>query len=86
MHHPSVFKSFFLGGFECSNHRRSDGRRLDLLAATGHDRWAAHDYAESQAPFELWFKGKVLELCGVDANRQPEGPPAKPLFDWPGLA
>ena len=33
MHHPSVFKSFFLGGFECSNHRRSDGRRLDLLAA-----------------------------------------------------
>ncbi len=46
MHHPSVFKSFFLGGFECSNHRRSDGRRLDLLAATGHDRWAAHDYAE----------------------------------------
>ena len=35
MHHPSVFKSFFLGGFECSNHRRSDGRRLDLLAAIG---------------------------------------------------
>jgi hypothetical protein len=34
-----------MGGFECSNHRRSDGRRLDLLAATGHDRWAAHDYA-----------------------------------------
>jgi hypothetical protein len=46
MHHPSLFKSFFLGGFECSNHRRSDGRRLDLIAATGHDRWAAHDYAE----------------------------------------
>lgn len=45
MHQPSVFQSFFLGGFECSNHRRSDGRRLDLLAATGHDRWAAHDYA-----------------------------------------
>jgi len=45
MHQPSLFQSFFLGGFECSTHRRSDGRRLDLLGATGHDRWAAHDYA-----------------------------------------
>ncbi|CAO4164217.1 beta-glucosidase [Methylorubrum extorquens] len=34
----------FLGGFECSSHRRSDGRRLDLLAATGHDRHAFLDY------------------------------------------
>lgn len=42
--------------------------------------------AESHAPFETWFKGRVLELCGVDPNRQPEGPPAKPLFDWLGLA
>jgi len=47
---------------------------------------AAHDYAESHAPFETWFKGRVLELCGVDPNRQPEGPSAKPLFDWLGLA
>lgn len=48
MHQPSLFQSFFLGGFECSTHRRGDGRRLDLLAATGHDRWAAHDYATLQ--------------------------------------
>jgi hypothetical protein len=47
---------------------------------------AVPQYAESQAPFEVWFKSKVLELCGIDPNRQPEGPPAKPLFDWPGLA
>ncbi len=33
-----------LGGFECSSQRRLDGRRLDLLAATGHDRWALADY------------------------------------------
>jgi hypothetical protein len=38
-------KSFWLGGFECSCHRRRDRRRLDLLAATGHDRFAARDYA-----------------------------------------
>lgn len=48
MHHPSLFNSFFLGGFECSSHRRADGRRLDLLAGTGHDRWPAEDYAALQ--------------------------------------
>jgi hypothetical protein len=40
----SPFNSFFLAGFECSTHRRSDGRRLDLLASTGHDRFFAEDY------------------------------------------
>ena len=44
-----LFGSFFLGGFECSNHRRADGRRLDLLAATGHDRLALADYRALQA-------------------------------------
>jgi beta-glucosidase/6-phospho-beta-glucosidase/beta-galactosidase len=39
-----LFPSFFLGGFECSTHRRRDGRRLDLIASTGHDRFAPHDY------------------------------------------
>ena len=41
---PSLFQSFFMGGFECATHRRKDGRRLDLIAATGHDRVAAGDY------------------------------------------
>jgi hypothetical protein len=41
---PSLFRSFFLGGFECSSHRRFDGQRLDLLAATGHERLVAEDY------------------------------------------
>lgn len=44
LHLPRVFDSFFLGGFECSTHRRQDGRRLDLLAATRHDQLAAEDY------------------------------------------
>src|SRR4028118_526928 len=38
------FTSFFLGGFECSTHRRQDGRRLDLLAATKHSRFVVEDY------------------------------------------
>lgn len=40
-----VFQSFFMGGFECSSHRRADGRRLDLLASTEHDIRAAADYS-----------------------------------------
>lgn len=45
MHLPSLFDSFFLGGFECSTHRRDDGRRLDLVDSTGHARRAGQDYA-----------------------------------------
>jgi beta-glucosidase/6-phospho-beta-glucosidase/beta-galactosidase len=40
----NLFDSFFLGGFECSTHRRPDGRRLDLVHATRHDELAAQDY------------------------------------------
>jgi hypothetical protein len=43
--HP-LFGSYFLGGFECSSHRRQDGRRLDLVAATGHDRHVREDYGQ----------------------------------------
>jgi beta-glucosidase/6-phospho-beta-glucosidase/beta-galactosidase len=37
--------SFFLAGFECSNHVRPDGVRLDLLASTQHEDLVAADYA-----------------------------------------
>jgi hypothetical protein len=40
-----VFQSFFIGGFECSTHRRRDGVRLDLVNSTGHGRWAGEDFA-----------------------------------------
>jgi len=39
-----VFQSFFAGGFECSTHRLRSGKRLDLIAATEHDRFARLDY------------------------------------------
>ena len=40
-----LFSSFFLGGFECSSHRRScDRARLDLIAASRHDELARADY------------------------------------------
>jgi hypothetical protein len=40
----NLFQSFFVGGFECSTHRTLQGRRLDLIAATAHDRYAEADY------------------------------------------
>jgi hypothetical protein len=43
---PSLFRSFMLGGFECSTQRRADGRRLDLIAGTRHDLLAAEDYRQ----------------------------------------
>jgi hypothetical protein len=38
------FRSFLLGGFECSSHLHADGSRLDMLEATGHARYAEEDY------------------------------------------
>lgn len=46
----SLFPSYFLAGFECSTHRLrgsrpGGGRRLDVAASSGHETWAAADYA-----------------------------------------
>lgn len=40
------FESFFMGGFECSSHRRRDGVRLDLIRATAHDKHVLRDYRQ----------------------------------------
>jgi beta-glucosidase/6-phospho-beta-glucosidase/beta-galactosidase len=42
---PFLFKSFFMAGFECSTHKLCEGRRLDMLAATRHDKFASLDYS-----------------------------------------
>jgi len=44
-----ALRSFFMAGFECSSHRRPDGVRLDLIAATAHDRLALDDYRSCSA-------------------------------------
>src|SRR4029078_1603389 len=52
----AIFKSFWMGGFECSTHRLPRrkalnsfaGLRLDLTAATRHDECALQDYARLQ--------------------------------------
>lgn len=52
---PSL-PTFFGAGFECSTHRRRDGRRLDLVAATAHDRFAAADYHACRAHGLGWAR------------------------------
>ncbi|MHC8367207.1 beta-glucosidase [Pseudomonas sp. ZT5P21] len=49
MKSPGTFDSFLLAGYECSSHRRSDGRRLDLSASTGHALWVQSDYRQLAA-------------------------------------
>ena len=44
-----LFPSFFMGGFECSDHRDWAGRRLDQTRAYGHDTQAVADYRRCQA-------------------------------------
>jgi beta-glucosidase/6-phospho-beta-glucosidase/beta-galactosidase len=44
-----LLRSFFLGGFECSTHRRADGERLDLIASSGHEELALEDYLQLRA-------------------------------------
>src|SRR6185369_17558309 len=39
-----IFQSYLMGGFECSTHRNYKGRRIDVIAATEHDRFAKEDY------------------------------------------
>ena len=40
----ALFRSFLMGGFECSTHINRSGRRLDMIAATRHDEFAEKDY------------------------------------------
>jgi len=71
---PTLFRSFFLGGFECSTHRRRDGRRLDLIAATRHDLLAEEDYRQ------LAEHGIRAARDGVRWNLVQAAGPGR--FDW----
>lgn len=45
----SLFRSFWLGGFESAHHINHRGVRLDLIAATEHDAQVDGDYARLRA-------------------------------------
>jgi hypothetical protein len=52
------------------------------VAATSDPARAARTYAESQEPFDLWFKQRVIDVSGVDPNVTPLGPPSEQIFDF----
>ncbi len=67
------FASFFMGGFECSSHRRSDGLRLDLIRSTGHEGHVLNDYLACAELGLLTVRdGLRWHLIGADRGR----------FDW----
>jgi beta-glucosidase/6-phospho-beta-glucosidase/beta-galactosidase len=41
----SMFSSYLQAGFECSTHKLKNGRRLDLVSSTDHERYIKQDYA-----------------------------------------
>lgn len=41
----------------------------------------AREYAESNRPFDRWFKDQVRNLTGIDPDSQPLGPPSEVIFD-----
>jgi beta-glucosidase/6-phospho-beta-glucosidase/beta-galactosidase len=46
---PSLFRSFWMGGFESACHINRHGVRLDMLQATQHDRFVLADYQALQS-------------------------------------
>jgi hypothetical protein len=40
------------------------------------------DLATNDSEFVAWFRGRVLDLTGVDLGSPPEGPPPAVLVDW----
>jgi hypothetical protein len=42
----------------------------------------AQAYASAQHSFDRWFKDSVRDLCGINPDEQPLGPPTETIFDW----
>lgn len=76
--HPAapLFGSMLMGGFECAAQRLRTGRRLDVQAATGHDRRAAEDY---RLLHDHGITAARDGLCWHRIERRPG------YYDWSGL-
>jgi hypothetical protein len=59
-----------------------DGDLLLVCTDVAEHVEAAKSYAAETAPFHDWFKTKVLELTGIDPNKQPLGPESSCIYDW----
>ena len=73
---PTLFRSFFQGGWESSSHRLTSGRRLDLIAGTRHEANAAADYAQ------LAGLGLRTQRDGLRWHRIEQGPGTYDFTSW----
>ncbi len=64
---------FWIAGFECASHRRKDGVQLDLIRATGHDKFALADYRACRA------KGFYTARDGLRWHRIEQ---SRGAYDW----
>ena len=53
-----------------------------LVMETDDPARAFADMGASQEPFDVWFRGLVLEVYGLDLSRPLPGPPPRQLLDW----
>ena len=53
-----------------------------LVWFEGDRQKAFGDYATNDSDFITWFRGRVLDLTGVDLAAPPAGPQPEVLFDW----
>lgn len=71
----SPFRSFWMGGFEAAGHINEHGERVNMLAATQHDRFMAEDFAlvrsvgiqtvRESAQWHLIDKNGVLDFSSL---------------------
>jgi hypothetical protein len=59
-----------------------DGEIVIAVLATDHPERVARTYQESQDPFDVWFKRRVIEVSGVDPEKTPLGPPSEQIFEF----
>ena len=82
-----------LAGFEAHHARVGNTRETFTLQETpmgsfllvwfeGDVQEAFVDLATDDSDFTKWFRGRVLDLTGVDLAAPPAGPQPEVLFDW----
>jgi hypothetical protein len=70
-----LLRSFFLGGFECSSHRRADGERLDLIASSGHEELALEDTCSSK---RTGSRRRATAYAGTSSSNLPVSTTGRP--------
>ena len=82
-----------LAGYEAHHARAGGTREMFTLQETpmgsfllvwfeGDVQKGFVDHATDDSDFEVWFRGRVLDLTGVDLAAPPAGPLPEVLFDW----